>query len=167
VLGAGQRLAREAGATPGVDAEGVANVASRLAGKRVTSRDVQSFISSTGRGHPSDLWCADFVGAALAHAGYDSPRTRMATDYLRYGTPVTPGEVRRGDVIVEGRHLTRPVPGHLGHVGIAAGPAQMHGGRMMIPEISGDYANRVEAQDWADARTAKVRRPTRKAETKE
>jgi Phage tail lysozyme len=152
------------GATPGVDTGRVADIASRLAGKRVTDRDVQSFISSTGRGHPSSLWCADFVGAALAHAGYDSPRTRMATDYLRYGTPVAPGEARRGDVIVEGRHLTRPVPGHLGHVGIAGGPPQMHDGQMMIPEISGDFANRVEAEDWANPRTAQIRRPTRKAE---
>ena len=123
------------------------------------SGEVQQYLAEAGRGHPSSLWCADFVGAALDHAGYKSLRTRFATDYLNFGKPVGWKDIKRRDVIVEGRDLKAPHPGVSGHVGIAAGPPEMHRGRLMLPEISGDYGNRVSAQDYADPNTAQVRRP--------
>lgn len=101
-----------------------------------------------------------------------SLRTRMATDYMKFGEHVDPLSAQRGDVVVEGRHMTRPETGHLGHVGIASGPAQMHNGQMTIPVISGDYANKVNAHDWARM-NAVVRRapqgaaqPARAADTR-
>ena len=153
--------------TPGAgEISTIADSASALAGRKIQSAEVQQYISETGRGHPSSLWCADFVGAALDHAGYKSLNTRMATDYLKFGAPVGWKNIKRGDVIVEGRHRTTPHPGVSGHVGIASGPAELRGGKWVLPEISGDYGNHVEIRDYADPNTAQIRRPVERKNDK-
>jgi len=145
----------------------IADSASALAGRKIQSGEVQQYISETGRGHPSSLWCADFVGAALDHAGYSSLHTRMATDYLKFGAPVGWKDIKRGDVIVEGRHKTAPHQGASGHVGIAAGPPELRRGKWVLPEISGDYGDHVEIHDYADPGTAQIRRPVERKREKQ
>lgn len=155
------RLTMPGGGPPSGEISDIADSASSLAGKHVTSAEVRQYLSDAGKGTPTDLWCADFVGAALEHAGYKSLNTRAAVGYLNYGAPVEWKDTKKGDIIVEGRGRTVPERGGKGHVGIASGPAEMRRGRWVLPMISGDFGDHVEVHDWADPNTAVVRRATK------
>lgn len=99
---------------------------------------IKEFLRTGGHGmDPATVsWCAAFVGSALHKAGYkDIPQVQggdVANAYQRWGKPVNPKDVQRGDVVITTRGLG---PGAIGgHVSLATGPI-VNG---KIPVIEGD-----------------------------
>jgi hypothetical protein len=96
----------------GIQAKNLADVAEKMLGLRDRNpRDralLKQYLETGGHGmDPADVnWCAAFVSATVHHAGLpDLPGSKgnVASNYLNWGTKVSPEDVRRGDIAVGGR----------------------------------------------------------------
>ena len=88
--------------------------------------------------HTNDIdsevpWCAAFVGAALAHTGYQHTGSGRARSYLSYGTPLK--EFRRGCVLIWPRG-SNPRAGHV-DLGV-----KLHGDGI-VETVGGNVKNQV------------------------
>jgi hypothetical protein len=137
-----------------------AAAAGDMMGAIESSPALRRYLDTGGHGlNPqTTAWCAAYVGSWSNHHGYASLSSNVATSYLNYGTAEM-GPVQAGDVVVTGRHGTRPLPGHLGHVGIATG--RVSGDRIEI--IAGNYGNRV-GREWERRGSVVIRHPPPKHE---
>jgi hypothetical protein len=96
----------------------------------------------------SNAWCARFVNKALAAAGGKGTGSRVANSFQRYGTAVTPSNVKRNDILLQTHGRGYNQPG--GHVGMATGQTRMRNGRRQIEMIAGNDGDSVRTR-WIDA----------------
>jgi hypothetical protein len=121
--------------------QNAADVAEKLLGLRDRNPKeralLKKYLDTGGHGmDPAQVnWCAAFVSATLHHAGLpDIPEGKggnVASNYLNWGTAVSPEDVRRGDIAVGGRKA-----GELGgHDAIVTGRPV----KGQIPVVEGDH----------------------------
>jgi len=107
----------------GGNAGAAVDAASRLSGASITGNygDIVNYLRTGGIGlDPSkEAWCAAFVNSSLAQAGIRGSGSQLANSFQRWGVPVRPTEVRKGDVVLLTRGKGPGQPG--GHVGLATG----------------------------------------------
>lgn len=62
-------------------------------------------------------WCATWVGVELEEDGFTSTKKANARSYLNWGTPVSPGDEREGDIVIFWRGTRNDgVTGHVGFI---------------------------------------------------
>lgn len=102
-------------------------------------------------------WCAAFVNASLAGAGYYGTGSFVANSFQNWGELKQQSEVQKGDVLVQSRGLG---PGQAGgHVGMATGEVKKdkQGRVTHIEMLGGNQSNKVTRQ-WVRADALQVRR---------
>lgn len=135
------------------------DLATGLLGKSETTNAaaINSFLKRGGvdLDAATTAWCAAFVNSALAQVGVKGSGSQVATSFLGWGTGVKPGDIRRGDVLVEPRGRREGQTG--GHVGFATGQTRFIDGIQQIEMLSGNASNKVQT-DWVRASEVVARR---------
>jgi uncharacterized protein (TIGR02594 family) len=97
-------------------------------------------------------WCAGIVNAAIQRAGTPGNRSLVARDFIRFGTAVAAGDVKKGDILVEHRNK---MFGTGGHVGLATGRVAASG---EIEMIAGNTSDMIKRR-WYSPGQLIIRRP--------
>ncbi|UPK32148.1 phage tail tape measure protein [Bradyrhizobium sp. 186] len=96
----------------------------------------------------SNAWCARFVNKALEAAGGNGTGSAVANSFQKWGSAVSPPDVKRNDVLLQTNGYGYNKPG--GHVGLATGETRMHNGRLQIKMLAGNDGDAVR-EHWIDA----------------
>ncbi|MHC2672617.1 TP901 family phage tail tape measure protein [Bradyrhizobium diazoefficiens] len=96
----------------------------------------------------SNAWCARFVNTALAASGGNGTGSAVANSFQKWGSAISPPDVKRNDVLLQTHGLGYNQPG--GHVGLATGETRMNNGRLQIKMLAGNDGDAVRER-WIDA----------------
>ncbi|MET3307908.1 phage tail tape measure protein [Bradyrhizobium diazoefficiens] len=96
----------------------------------------------------SNAWCARFVNKALEAAGGNGTGSAVANSFQKWGSAISPPDVKRNDVLLQTHGLGYNQPG--GHVGLATGETRMSNGRLQIKMLAGNDGDSVR-EHWIDA----------------
>lgn len=96
----------------------------------------------------SNAWCARFVNKALDVAGGSGTGSAVANSFQKWGSAISPPDVKRNDVLLQTHGLGYNQPG--GHVGLATGETRTHNGRLQIKMLAGNDGDAVR-EHWIDA----------------
>ncbi|GLR99263.1 hypothetical protein GCM10007858_69060 [Bradyrhizobium liaoningense] len=96
----------------------------------------------------SNAWCARFVNKALDAAGGNGTGSAVANSFQKWGSAISPPDVKRNDVLLQTHGLGYNQPG--GHVGLATGETRMNNGRLQIKMLAGNDGDSVR-DHWIDA----------------
>lgn len=96
----------------------------------------------------SNAWCARFVNKALEAAGGNGTGSAVANSFQKWGSAISPPDVKRNDVLLETQGRGYNQPG--GHVGLATGETRMQNGRLQIKMLAGNDGDSVR-EHWIDA----------------
>lgn len=96
----------------------------------------------------SNAWCARFVNKALEAAGGNGTGGAVANSFQKWGSAISPPEVKRNDVLLQTHGRGYNQPG--GHVGLATGETRMRNGRLQIKMLAGNDGDSVR-EHWIDA----------------
>ncbi|BBO04458.1 hypothetical protein SG09_38080 [Bradyrhizobium ottawaense] len=96
----------------------------------------------------SNAWCARFVNKALEAAGGNGTGSAVANSFQKWGSAISPPDVKRNDVLLQTNGYGYNKPG--GHVGLATGETRMHNGRLQIKMLAGNDGDSVR-EHWIDA----------------
>ncbi|MBR0789899.1 phage tail tape measure protein [Bradyrhizobium manausense] len=96
----------------------------------------------------SNAWCARFVNKALEAAGGNGTSSAVANSFQKWGSAISPPDVKRNDVLLQTHGLGYNQPG--GHVGLATGETRMSNGRLQIKMLAGNDGDSVR-EHWIDA----------------
>ncbi|WP_161533154.1 phage tail tape measure protein [Bradyrhizobium sp. LCT2] len=96
----------------------------------------------------SNAWCARFVNKALEAAGGNGTGSAVANSFQKWGSAISPPDVKRNDVLLQTHGLGYNQPG--GHVGLATGETRMNNGRLQIKMLAGNDGDSVR-EHWIDA----------------
>src|SRR4051794_6692505 len=113
--------------------------------------------------NPADqAWCAAFVNSSLQQEGIKGTGSAVATSFLNYGSAVKPGDVQKGDILVQSRGRGPNETG--GHVGFATGNVDPKTGKieMFSGNTSGPAAGgrpETAGRGWYDPSQVSIRRP--------
>lgn len=114
-----------------------------------------SYLGADVRGR-SNAWCARFVNQTLADAGGKGTGSAVANSFQKWGSAISPPDVKRNDVLLQTNGRSYNQPG--GHVGLATGETRMQNGRLQIKMLAGNDGDSVR-EHWIDAdRNLMVRR---------
>lgn len=138
-------------------------------GKVEGQSDINSFLNSGLKigGHDNinaaqTAWCSAFVNSSLNKVGLKGSADLTASSFLKFGKPVKPQDVMKGDIAVVDRGVKPGVPGD--HVGFATGQSRMGpNGQQQFQMLAGNSgpAGRGSVNyEWRNANTLKFRRPT-------
>ncbi|SFM56934.1 phage tail tape measure protein, TP901 family, core region [Bradyrhizobium sp. Rc3b] len=106
-----------------------------------------SYLGADVRGR-SNAWCARFVNKTLADAGGKGTGSAVANSFQKWGSAISPPDVKRNDVLLQTHGLGYNQPG--GHVGLATGETRMQNGRLQIKMLAGNDGDAVR-EHWIDA----------------
>ncbi|MEY9418371.1 hypothetical protein ABIF69_004813 [Bradyrhizobium japonicum] len=96
----------------------------------------------------SNAWCARFVNKALEAAGGSGTGSAVANSFQKWGSAISPPDVKRNDVLLQTNGYAYNKPG--GHVGLATGETRMQNGRLQIKMLAGNDGDSVR-EHWIDA----------------
>lgn len=96
----------------------------------------------------SNAWCARFVNKALEAAGGSGTGSAVANSFQKWGSAISPPDVKRNDVLLQTQGRGYNQPG--GHVGLATGETRMQNGRLQIKMLAGNDGDAVR-EHWIDA----------------
>ncbi|WP_027544861.1 phage tail tape measure protein [Bradyrhizobium sp. WSM2254] len=96
----------------------------------------------------SNAWCARFVNKALDAAGGNGTGSAVANSFQKWGSAISPPDVKRNDVLLQTHGRAYNQPG--GHVGLATGETRMQNGRLQIKMLAGNDGDAVR-EHWIDA----------------
>ncbi|MHC2889294.1 hypothetical protein ACVIU4_000448 [Bradyrhizobium barranii subsp. barranii] len=96
----------------------------------------------------SNAWCARFVNKALEAAGGNGTGSAVANSFQKWGSAISPPDIKRNDVLLQTHGLGYNQPG--GHVGLATGETRMSNGRLQIKMLAGNDGDSVR-EHWIDA----------------
>ncbi|MBR1030290.1 phage tail tape measure protein [Bradyrhizobium liaoningense] len=96
----------------------------------------------------SNAWCARFVNKALEAAGGSGTGSAVANSFQKWGSAISPPDVKRNDVLLQTNGYAYNKPG--GHVGLATGETRMPNGRLQIKMLAGNDGDSVR-EHWIDA----------------
>ncbi|MCJ9700153.1 phage tail tape measure protein [Bradyrhizobium sp. SHOUNA76] len=96
----------------------------------------------------SNAWCARFVNKALEAAGGNGTGSAVANSFQKWGSAISPPDVKRNDVLLQTNGYGYNKPG--GHVGLATGETRMSNGRLQIKMLAGNDADSVR-EHWINA----------------
>lgn len=102
-------------------------------------------------------WCAAFVNSSLKQIGVTGTGRLNANSFLEWGKKVKPGDVMKGDVLVESNGKGADEAG--GHVGFATGRSRQGKNGLELEMLSGNSSNSVQ-KTWESADRVQVRRAT-------
>ncbi|MDA9542292.1 hypothetical protein ACM41_39990 [Bradyrhizobium sp. CCBAU 21362] len=96
----------------------------------------------------SNAWCARFVNKALEAAGGNGTGSAVANSFQKWGSAISPPDVKRNDVLLQTKGYGYNQPG--GHVGLATGETRMQNGRLQVKMLAGNDGDAVR-EHWIDA----------------
>lgn len=99
--------------------------------------------------HDETPWCAAFMSAMIARAGYENPGTLRARDFESYGEHVAPADAKPGDVCVFSRG-TNPKQGHVAFF------VRWDGGGLIV--LGGNQGDQVSEARYPQRRLVAIRR---------
>jgi TP901 family phage tail tape measure protein len=118
------------------------------------TKQIADFIGRDPRGNLA-AWCASFTNASLKAAGIAGTGTALASDFMKWGKPISMSDIRKGDVLVQSNGR---LPGQAGsHVGMATGNTRMVNGQLQVEMISGNDSDSVKTS-WRSADRIMARR---------
>jgi len=109
-------------------------------------------------------WCSAFVNSSLNKVGLKGSADLTASSFLKFGKPVKPEDVIKGDVAVvnTGRGWMKPgTPGN--HVGMATGETRMGPNGQQFQILAGNSGPAGQGRvgyEWRNANQLQFRRPT-------
>lgn len=106
-----------------------------------------SYLGADVRGR-SNAWCARFVNKTLADAGGKGTGSAVANSFQKWGSAISPPDVKRNDVLLQTNGRGYNQPG--GHVGLATGETRMQNGRLQVKMLAGNDGDAVR-EHWIDA----------------
>ncbi|SFB52259.1 TIGR02594 family protein [Rhizobium sp. NFR07] len=164
-LGGGLLSSVFGGKTAGAGAGGAVDKASALLGanERSNAGSINAYLKQGGVdiNAAQTAWCAAFVNSSLEQIGVKGSGSLTANSFQNWGSAVDPGQVLRGDVLLQSRGLGADQAG--GHVGLATGSTRMAGGQLQLEMLSGNSGNAV-TNAWVNASELQVKRATSAAD---
>jgi len=123
------------GADPRDKMSNIVDQALGMAGMNVKSSSALRSMIKQGAGlDPAYVaWCAAFVNTMLRSSGEKGARSNIATDFMRWGVPVSPEQMMKGDVgvVTHGHGIGQTG----GHAVFMTGQRMMQHGRLMVETI--------------------------------